>query len=359
MAVAWIGDRSVPVDDAARKAAELLAASLCPVFSLDTDVHGTRAALALARSAGAVCDQFDGAATAREAAQYTDRGGLFIAPGEVRRRADLVVIVGALPAHHDELIAEFASTVPDLTGKDAERRFFLVGDDAKTPGKAKAVRLACEGGLEAALGALRAQCAGRQVTHGVSHFDAFAEALAASRFPVFTFCGVFAGALALEMLQGLVGDLNRKQRASALHLPASPNGWGSTLVSTWTTGFPLRTGFARGHAEFDPWRFDEARMLAEGEADLHLVVAEDARQVPAAPKGVHMIALAKTAKPVAGAAVTIAIGVPGEDHDAVVYSSRLGTLAAMTAKASGELPPAAGILRRIGENLPERESLPC
>ena len=38
-----------------------------------------------------------------------------------------------------------------------------------------------------------------------------------------------------------------------------------------------------------------------------------------------MIALAKTAEPVPGAAITIAIGEAGVDHDAVVYSSRTGT----------------------------------
>jgi formylmethanofuran dehydrogenase subunit B len=359
MAVAWIGDRSVPVADAAKKAAELLAASLCPVFSLDTDVHGTRAALALARRADAACDLLDGAATARETAQYTDKGGLFIAPGEARRRADLVAIVGALPARCEPLIAELAATVPDLSDATAKRRFFLVGDEAKMPGKADASRLACEGGLEASLGALRAQCAGRPVTHGVSHFDRFAKALAEARFPVFTFCGASAGPLALEMLQGLIGDLNRKQRASALHLPASPSGWGSTLASTWTTGFPLRTGFARGEAQFDPWRFDAARMLADDEADLHLVVAETAGSLPAPPKGVHLVALAKTPKPVFGAAVTIAVGVGGEDHDAVAYASQFGTLAAVKASAASELPSAANVLLQIAENLPGREGLPC
>ena len=68
----------------------------------------------------------------------------------------------------------------------------------------------------------------------------------AARFPVFLFSGHASDELALEMLQGLIADLNRKSRASGLHLPASESGWGSTLASTWMTGFPARTGFARG-----------------------------------------------------------------------------------------------------------------
>jgi formylmethanofuran dehydrogenase subunit B len=359
MTVAWIGDRGVPVVDAAKHAAELLATSLCPVFSFDTDVHGTRAAIALAGRVGAAYDQLDGEATERETAQYTDKGGMFIAPGEVRRRADVVVIAGELPAAHYDLIAELANTVPDLDGGTGKRQFFLIGAETPAPGNVKAIRLACEGGVEATLAALRALCAGRKTVREVTHFDRFAKALAEARFPVFTFCGQSLGPLGLEMVQGLIGDINRKQRASALHLPASENGWGSTQASTWTTGFALRTGLARGFAEFDPWRFDVARMIADGEADLHLVVSGGVGIVEAGHKGLALIALAKTDRPVSGAAVTIAIGEPGVDHDAVVYSSRVGTLAAVEAKAPSELPSAVAVLRQIAEHLPHEEAQPC
>ncbi len=359
MAVAWVDGRNVPVADAVDKAAELLSASFCPVFSLDTDVHGTRAAIALARRVGAAYDQLDGAATARETAQVTDKGGLFIAPGEARRRADLIVLVGALPAAHRDLIAELAATHPDLGGR-GERRFFLIGAEAKAPAGVKAVRLSCGEGLEAALAALRALLAGRRTTLPLRNFEAFAGALAEARFAVFTFCGQSAGTLALAMLQGLIADINRSRRASALHLPASGNGWGSTLASAWTTGFPLRTGFSgAGEADFDPWRFDVARMLAEGEADLHLVVAGNPKRIVTPPAAMPLIALVGGARPVAVAAVAIAIGAPGVDHDAVVYSSRTGTLAAVRAERPGVLPSAAAVLRMIAERLPQSEALPC
>lgn len=360
MTVAWIGDRGVPVAEAAKHAAELLVSSLCPVFSLNTDVHGTRAAIALASRVGAAYDQVDGEAVARETALFTDKGGMFIAPGETRRRADVVVIAGELPAIYHELVLELANTVPDLDSKGVNaRQFFLLGEGTPAPGKLKATRLACEGGLGGTLAALRAQMAGRATTRQVTNFDRFAKALAEARFPVFTFCGQSLETLELEMLQGMISDINRKSRASALHLPASENGWGSTQASTWTTGFALRTGLARGFAEFDPWRFNVARMIADGEADMHLVVAAVAGSVPAARKGTGMIVLSNTGKPAKGAAVTIAIGTPGVDHAAVVYSSRIGTLAAVEATAATELPTAAAILREIAGHLPHEEALPC
>src|SRR5690606_1583850 len=115
--------------------------------------------------------------------------------------------------------------------------------------------------------------------------------------------GHCADVLALEMLQGLLADLNRKSRASALHLPASESGWGSTLASTWMTGFPLRTGFARGFPEYDPSRFDAARQIAEGEADFHLWISADARKPSALGNGLQLVVLTEAERPVAGAEV--------------------------------------------------------
>ena len=114
MAVAWIGNREALVERAAEHAAALLRSSRCPVFSLDTDIHGTRAAIALAERVGAAYDHVDGAALARETALFTDKGGMTIAPGEARRRADVVAIVGELPQAHHAFVAELAATVPDL-----------------------------------------------------------------------------------------------------------------------------------------------------------------------------------------------------------------------------------------------------
>jgi formylmethanofuran dehydrogenase subunit B len=364
MAVAWIGDREELVQRAVERAAALLHSSRCPVFSLDTDIHGSRAAIALAEQVGAAYDHVDAvsAALARETALFTDRGGMFLSPGEVHRRSDVVVVVGELPESSRSFVAELARTVPEQSAGN-RREFFLIDDDRTASplgGDAEVTRLSCGGaGVGATVAALRAQCAGRQVTMQVSNFERFAGVLAAARFPVFLFSGLGCDQLVLEMLQGLIADLNRKSRASGLHLPASDNGWGSTLASTWSTGFALRTGFARGFPEFDPWRFDVARAIAGREADLHLWICAGPDRQPSAANGIALIALTKTTHPVAGAAITIAVGEAGIDHDAVVYSSRTGTLASIAARSSSELPSAATVLRSISDRLRAGAPSPC
>jgi formylmethanofuran dehydrogenase subunit B len=360
MAVAWIGNRETLVERACEEAAMLLQSSWCPVFSFDTDIHGTRAAIALAERVGAAYDHVEGAALSREAALFSGNGALIVAPGEVRRRADLVAIVGELPAIYHGFVAGLADSVPDLTPTNA-REIFLIGlESAKLSlGKRKVTQLSCKGvELAGLLAALRAQHAGRKVSAPVSNFGEFASALGTAKFPVFLFSGYGADGLALEMLQGLVVDINRKSRASSLHLPASESGWGSVLASTWMTGFPPRTGFGRGFPELDPWRFDPVRAIASGEADLHLWVSAGPAR-PASNNGVKLIALAKTTKPVAGAAVTIAIGEPGTDGDAVVFSARTGTIAAIRGQATSDRPSAATVIRMIAEHVSAEAPLPC
>jgi formylmethanofuran dehydrogenase subunit B len=359
MAVAWIGNRETLVERAVEHAAALLHSSRCPVFSFDTDIHGTRAAIALAALCGAAYDHIDGAALARETALFTDKGGMFTSPGETRRRADIVVVVGKLPEAHLAFVAELAETVGDLSASNA-RQFFVIGDGRmkELDAKQKATRLSCgNSGLAGTLAALRAQLAGRQVASKVSNFDRFASALTTARYAVFLFSGLGCDELAAEMLQGLVADLNRTSRAAALHLPSSDSGWGSMLTSTWSTGFALRTSFAPGFPVFDPWRFDVQRATSEGEADLRLWVCANPKRRPATSNGLAQIALAKTARPVADAAVTIAIGEAGVDHDAVVFSARVGSLSSIEARSASSLPPAAAILRSIADHIPARTAV--
>ncbi len=245
----------------------LLEASKCPVILLDTDIHGARAAVALADQVGAAYDLADGGTSAVEAALIMDRGAMTIAPGEVRRRADMLVFVGPMPEVHAPLINDLAGSTPDLSGSKP-RKLFAINAPSKRHLPYGALTVGgSRSRLPATLAAIRASLAGRQIDGNVANLQMFVTALMAAVFPVFIYSGE-AGLVTLEMLQGLIGDLNKTKRASTLHLPATEHGWGAVLASTWMTGFAPRTSFARGFPEFDPWRFDVRRMIAAGETDV-------------------------------------------------------------------------------------------
>lgn len=364
MAVAWIGSREAPVEEAAELAAKFLQDSRCPVFSFDADVNGSRALIALAERVGASYDHLDGVGLSREVGMITDRGGMVIAPGEVRRRADLIIVVGTVPEIHHDYIRGLADTRPDLSG-NVERSFYALGaatdQDAALTSHLKAVPLSCgDADLPSTIAAVRALRAGRPVSQQVSNSEAFLASLAQAKFPVFVFSGLSCDHMGLEMLQALVVDINQKQRASALHLPTSDRGWGSVLASTWMTGFALRTGFARDMPDFDPWRHDVARMIEAGEADLHLWLNAGDKRSPDAPKGeMKLIAISTDGAAIEGADITFAIGKSGVDHPGVTFSSRVGTLISVNAEQASDRASAADILRLIGNKIEVGAEMPC
>jgi formylmethanofuran dehydrogenase subunit B len=366
MSVAWIGSQPVSLMDAIQNAAKLLASSRCPVFTLDTDVHGTRSAIALAERLGGAYDHALGETLAKEVALFTDHGGMFTTPGEARRRSSLIVIVGEISASHHEMLQSWAASQPDL-GDRNQRSWFHINasetvstDTGKFARKLKAVSLSSSGlSLGGALAVLRAQLQGRQVTSSLSNIDQFRKALARSQFPVFVFSGTSGEGAGLVMLQGLIADLNRKGRASSVFLPADDDAWSTVLTSLWMTGFPPRTGFSNGLPSYDPVRWDVQRMIRDKEADLYVWMSTRGDETP--PKGgrIALISLTKNEAPTAGAAVTISVGKAGVDHDGVAYSSRVGTFRAIAATAPSQLPSVSNIVRQLADALPGRRALPC
>jgi len=361
MSVAWVGSQAVPFSDAIQHAAKLLASSRCPVISFDADVHGTRSVIALAEKLGAAYDHIRGRELVNEIALFTEHGGMFTTPGEVRRRADVVVLVGDIPAAHHDLILSWGSAPADLAARDARRWFHLkanrpVPDNTgmdKLSRQVGAIPLTAEGAsLGSAVALLRAGLAGRRTAASLANLDKLKKALAEAAFPVFVFSGNAEEPMSLAMLQGLVADLNKAKRASSLFLPDDDAAWGAVLTCVWATGFPPRTGFPDGAPVYDPRRWDIERMLREKEADLHLWISARDSASPARRSGIPFIALVRTASPVAGAAVTIAVATPGIDHDSVTYSSRIGTFRAERASAPSDQPEIADIVRQLAEALP-------
>ena len=77
----------------------------------------------------------------------------------------------------------------------------------------------------------------------------------------------------IEMLFGLIDDLNAHTRFTGLPLAPGDNAAGVMQACGWMTGFPMRTGFGRGYPEHDPWRFDATRLVESGEADCALWIS--------------------------------------------------------------------------------------
>ena len=355
MAEAWIRGKSATLDAAVAEAANLLAASRLPVIAgLGTDVAGARAAITLARCVGGVVDHMHSDASLRDLDVMREAGMMVTTPTEAHVRADALLLVGpglieAWPALPEKLFAKrrIVWLCPDDATKTAStyRNIAVVGDSRTD--------------LPAIVASLRARCAGRPVADGffaTGTIDTLVAELKRARFGVAIWSAVQLDSLTIEMLCGLVSDLNEGTRFTGLPLQTDDNCAAVQQVAAWMTGFPLRTGFGRGVAEHDPWRFEASRLVDSGEADCALWMSAYSEQRPAWNRDLPLIAL--TGNPRAlNSHVAIFVGRPGIDHDGVEHLAATATLAAVAARHPRTAVSVAGVLDQIITKLPAAR--PC
>jgi formylmethanofuran dehydrogenase subunit B len=374
-ATASIDGAPASLDEAATTAARLLARSRQPLIAgLGADIDGARAAIALAERVGGVIEHMHSAALLRDLDCLRETGIMLTTPGEARVRADVVLLVGdglteAWPQLNERLLAPPAR--PE--GVDVKRRIIWLAPaiGARIGGFEGDIEIwKAERGATLAvnLAALRARVKNRPIVIRriarsglpLSAIDSIAATLKGVRFGVAVWTAASLGALEIEMLHGLVRDLNDTRRFSTLPLPAPDNGAGVLAACGWMTGFPMRTGFGAGVPIHDPWRFDAERLVASGETDCVLWISALGAVPPTWQRAVNLIALCeRTTQFAQEPNVRITVGRPGVDHDAVMHSSDVGTLVAATASARSGAPSVAQALERIGACLEDANASPC
>jgi formylmethanofuran dehydrogenase subunit B len=344
-------------DRAVTRAAALLGASRNAVVAgLGTDIAGAEAAIALARRIGAAFDHAASAAALADLAVMRETGWMVCTPTQARAWADVVLLVGpGLAMAWPDYAARLALAAPPPLAPGRPRRVLRL-----CPGAEPSPLDACEtiggppGQLPAMLGLVRATLAGRPVAAPGPGIAALAEALREARYGVAVWSAASLDSLAIEMLCGIIDDLNATTRFAGLPLPGAGNVAGVVQAGAWCCGFPPRTGFGRGAPEHDPWRFDAARMVASGEADAVLWISAFAPTPPPWARKLPTVALVAPGTSFAvPPEVAITVGRPGRDHDAVLHDPRLGTLAAHEAiAANAALPTVAAVLGHIMAALP-------
>lgn len=355
MAQAWIRGNPATIDAAAEEAARLLAASRMPVIAgLGTDVAGARAAIRLARRIGGAVDHMHADALLRDLDVMRESGMMVTTPNEARLRADLLLLVGGGLTQAWPDLAQRLLEAPK--GRERRAVWLCGGAEAETVDAAARIGGGADE-LPVLLANLRALCGGRPAGNVAAAVAALAADLVRVKFGVAVWSSATLDALTIEMLCGLVKDLNAATRFSGLPL-APPDDAAAVLeVSGWSTGFPPRSGFARGLPEHDPWRFDAARLVDSGEADCAVWISAMRAAAPAWRREVPTIVLTCDEALREKAAVAIAVGRPGVDHDSVVHLPATGTLSPLFAERATQATPVAEALDLIAARLPE--GAPC
>ena len=285
-----------------------------------SDVAGTRAALALAEACNGVVDHLHGDATRRNLEVLQGSGWMSVNFGELRNRADLVVVLDtAVLSRHPRLLRRFIHPI-EQQGAATGRKLITVGGSAATGIEHLAAPLPA---LADVLAELRCLVAGLPLPRndGVDRqaLSSLAQRMRQARYGVLIWSAEsFAfehGDLVAQAAAELVSDLNQHSRFACLPLAAGDGAATLQQVATWTCGFPLRIGFSAGLPVYDPYHFAARRVLERGEADLLLWLASfHADQAPP-HTDIPQIVLARPDNLARETAeVFVPVGVPGIDH---------------------------------------------
>jgi formylmethanofuran dehydrogenase subunit B len=330
---AWINGRLVSMRDALDASGQLLAEARSPlVAGLVCEVDAVQAAYRLAYEIRGVVDPAASAPLYRELEVMAAAGAMTTTPAEVVGRADVVVVLAS--ASKTPLLARLVGSRPTRgteSAKATARNFVFVGPLDPNAAVGENVGEVCtttvDGhDLAATVGALRAVVNGRMLagTAGAA-FEAAAGKLRAASFGVVLYDPDELSSLTIEMLQGLVKDLNQATRFSSLAVTSNLQQQSVLQVSVWTTGNAPRVGFARGFPEHDPWRFDSARLVASGEVDAAVWLASIPTATPnwlSALRGVAVVAEPRGDE----AEIVLGVSVPGKEVDGVLWDDERGAL---------------------------------
>src|SRR5665213_1050571 len=260
-----------PLETAAAAAAHLLEQARMPLIAgLATDVEGTRAAVALAERLHGAYDHMASEFVLRDLDVMRQAGQFVTTPNEVRVRADCVVLIGA----------KLTKAWPDMLerldlGKPAHfdewqkpRKIFWISPGRGEAAAAGATEIAAVSSeVPGLIASLRARVAGHKTRPDAKierKLAGLVEAMKSARFGAIIWSGETLGRLTIEMIYGLLFDLNKERRFTGVPVAAAGNAAGVLQTSGWMTGFPMRTGFGRGYPEHDTWRFKATRLVESG-----------------------------------------------------------------------------------------------
>jgi formylmethanofuran dehydrogenase subunit B len=367
MSDALLDGMSISLEDAYQHAARILGSAKFPVVAgLGADIAGARAAILLAERLRGAFDHVASGDAFRDLEVVRSSGMFVTSPNEARARADLFLLIGpGLSSYWPEIFDRLALDKPPRVGGQTSRRVMWVGpkrNEAKLEGVEIETIAATPDELPGVIAALRARLGGRPTALSAAatkKIDAAVEGLKAAHFGVAVWAAAGLDALTVEMLQGLITDLNATTRFTGIPIGARSGAAGVIQVSGWTTGFPPRTGFGRGYPEHDPWRFEAKRLVESGEADAALwISAYDGEPPPWDRSDIPLVTLASaSAKASAKRGVFIEVGRPGEDYDCVELARETGSIVSRQAKAPSSLPSVAETIAAISARF--SEDVPC
>jgi formylmethanofuran dehydrogenase subunit B len=367
-----IDGQPATMEEGTERAARILTEARHPLIIglSETTTEAQRAAVSLGDWIGACVEVSNGEGGCATTDALQSVGEVTCTLGEIKNRADLIVVWRADPlVSHPRLFSRYALD-PSGTFVPAGRgdRYCVIIDDRET----ESVREAAdeflwinEGGEVEALWALRALAKGIpldaepvELETGVplQTWQRLLERMRAARYGVL-FYGLGAtnkraAHLIARGIHSLTRDLNATTRFVGLPLSVGGNVVGARNVLAWRTGYAGAVSLAHGYPRYSPGEFNAHEIIRQREADVALIVSGDPISPLSAPareyaSRIPRIVLTRDGEQSSpGAAVVFRTAVFGINTTGTAYRMDGVPLPLRTALAS-PFPSDADVLRSI------------
>lgn len=372
-----IAGNPVSLEQAIAAAAEILRHSRRPLIGgLGTEVQGMRAVMSLADRAGATLDHMNSNGFMRNLSVVQNSGWQTCSLTEVRNRVDLLVVIGTdivslFPRFFERVIWNRES----MFGQDTAARevVYLGGRDIDiragiAPDGRQPEVLPCDPErLPEVAAVLRALVSGKTLLAAdiagipTGQLAALAQRLHAAKYSVIAWS---AGSLdfphadlTIQNIAEMVKTLNNTTRASGLPLGGNDGETNANQVSTWISGYPMRTSFTKGFPEHDPYHFSTDSLIRSGAADALVWISSldpdrgpPGCDLPTVVVGHPSLRLEREPD------VFIPVGTPGIDHPGVAFRGDSVVSLPLTKLRDSALPALAGVLGALEAALPKSAS---
>jgi formylmethanofuran dehydrogenase subunit B len=363
-----VAGHPVDIKAAIAKAAEILSNAKHPLIAgLGTEVQGMRAVMSLADKAGAVIDHMNSNGFMRNIQVVQNSGWQITTLTEVRNRVDLLVIVGTdivsiFPRFFEREVWNRESMFGQDTGK--REVVYLGGRDLDTsagvaPDGRKPDVLACDlDRMPEVIATLRALVSGKKLQATevagipIIELEKLAGRLGQASYSVIAWAAGtldFSHAeLTVQNISELVKILNKNTRSSGLPLGGIEGDMNANQVSTWISGYPVRTSYARGYPEHDPYHFSTDKLLKNGEADALLWVSSfNPERTPPRTDLPTVVFGHPAMKLEHEPEVFIPVGLPGADHNGIMFRTDNVVSLPLEQLRASTLPTLASVLSAI------------
>lgn len=293
-AACLIEGKPASLDDALTRVAQVLKQSKSPLISglNAVSIKGQQLAVGIADSVGAAIDvtfrpRHNGAVVAMQ--QVGKSTATF---GEIRDRADLVVIWRANPAVETPRLIErlnLHSRGALFVNATAPRNVVVIDSEAsETAGHFASNRLALKPGADLdALRLLRAMAAGvefdaaaaaRRTGVTEEQWRALFEQMKSANYVAILYGHAISGGdvahPTYEALYEFARDLHQHTRCVCLPAYNNRNAIGARQVLAWQTGYPMAVDMKQGHPQYAPGESDAAVILERRETDAVVALLE-------------------------------------------------------------------------------------